>query len=506
MKNSVITVKLWGFEVGKLRWDERKRNSIFAYNPKFIESGLNIAPLTHSIHSLSAMHPIWGNKTERIYHCLPPFIADSLPDNWGNKVFEQWALQQGIKRHDLTSLEKLAYIGKRGMGAFEFEPEFYREDSSDGLKMRQLAELAEKIYKQRDEKSIMPDENITVQSLFEIGTSAGGQQAKAIIAINEETGEIRSGQTCLKDDFKHYVLKFDIPSDYAYPATVLEMIYYELAMDAGIGIMPSRLLEVDGRRHFLTERFDRKDGGKIFTQTLAAVNPLAESYEELVKTARRLGVNKSEINSLMRQIIFNFLAGNSDDHIKNFSFIMERGGQWHIAPAYDLTFTARSPHERFSHCLSLRGKTDDVTKEDLLAFAESEGIPNVNKMINEVSSAICRFREKCLQYGVSNYWIDLIEEVLWEQAPKEYKTRLSGWSKDTTVRIAGLEFSDVKLELCEKGNLHLTAVFQGKTYKYILRKGTEAFAEADAVRVKGSPADSMALLVNKHLLAKVTKE
>ncbi len=503
MKNSIITVKLWGMEVGRLRWDERKGNSIFAYNPKFRESGLDIAPLTHSIHSPSALNPIWGNKSERIYHCLPPFIADSLPDNWGNKVFEQWALQQGIKRHELTPLEKLAYIGKRGMGALEFEPEYNIEDSSDSLKMKQLSDLAEKIYMQREELSIMNDENLTIQSLFEIGTSAGGRQAKAIIAINEETGEIRSGQTTSDKAYRHYILKFDMPFDYAHPATLLEMVYYELAKEAGIRIMPSKLLKIENKRHFLTERFDRKEGNKVHIQTLAAVNPLADSYEDLIKTARRLGVDKAEINILMRQIVFNVLAGNTDDHNKNFSFIMDMDGKWHIAPAYDLTFTARSPHEKFPHCFSLRGKTDGITEDDLLYFAESEGIPNGRKIISEVGSSICRFREKCLKYGIANYWTDLIEETLWELASEENKPKLSGWKKASVIEVEGLEFHNTKLELAEKGNLHLLASCQGKEYKYIIRKETEAFEYAEEVRLNGSEKEAMKTLLTMYLLPKV---
>ncbi len=178
MRNNTITVRLWGIEVGKLMWDGRKSNSIFAYNPKFIESGLDIAPLTHSVKSPSALNPIWGSRDGRIYHSLPPFIADSLPDNWGDKVFNRWAVQQRVRRHELTPLEQLAYIGRRGMGAFEFEPEVDMNDTAESLKIKLLAELAERIYRQRDEMSVIQDENLTIQALFEIGTSAGGRQAE----------------------------------------------------------------------------------------------------------------------------------------------------------------------------------------------------------------------------------------------------------------------------------------------------------------------------------------
>lgn len=504
MKNTVITVRLWGEEVGRLLWDERKGNSIFAYSPEFVKRNLNIAPLIHPVDDPAVLLPFWGSK-DRLYQSLPPFIADSLPDNWGNMVFEQWANENRIRRHNLTPLEKLAYIGKRGMGALEFEPEFDREDAREDLQLKELASLAEKIFRQREDDAVLHDENLTLQSLFRIGTSAGGRQAKAIIAINEQGTEIRSGQVIHEDGFRYYILKFDMDFDYGHPATRLEMVYYEMACAAGLKMMPSRLLPVEGRRHFLTERYDRKDGQKLHKQSLAAINPYAESYEDLFKTARRLGVDRSEIIQLYRQMVFNFLAGNTDDHTKNFEFLMGKDGVWHLAPAFDITFTQCNPHERSMHCLTVKGKADNVTTDELIEFGYDEGIPSPSKTVSQVAGAVTRFRSLCTEYGIFGFWVDFIEEELCRLAPEECKEALSGWKQSHVAEYVqdGLAVRNLRVEPTEKGNVHLYAEIGGDEVKYVFRKGTE-----HAERILSSDAgclteEYLKALAKEFLLPKV---
>ena len=505
MKHIVITVRLWGMEVGRLQWDSRRGNSVFAYSTDFLNSGYDIAPLSNSTRTMEARLPVWGNR-EKLYGGLPPFIADSLPDNWGNKVFEQWALENGLRRHDITPLEKLAYIGKRGMGALEFEPHVGPNGNDEALHIERLTELATKIYRQRENTGIVLDDSLTMQSLFEVGTSAGGRQAKAIIAINGETGEVRSGQAKSDSTFKHYILKFDMDYEYCYPATLLEMVYYEMAVAAGIRIMPSKLLEVEGRRHFLTERFDRKGENKIHVQTLAAINPLAERYEDLFKTARKINVAKSEIIALFRQTVFNFLAGNTDDHNKNFSFTMGRDGVWHLAPAYDLTFTWRSPQSEYPHCLSLRGRTDgkDILKE-LSDFARDEGIPAPDRIIYQVAEAICSFRLLCEKYKVPSFWTDFIEESLHELAPESYKEKLSGWQngKVPSYHEYAHHIENARLELSERGNLHLYATIDGKEMKYIISKDSETVHDILSGESSENSPQTIKKLVSKFLLPKI---
>jgi serine/threonine-protein kinase HipA len=506
MKNTIITVRIWDIEVGKLLWDERKNNSIFEYNQAFLKQNLNVAPLIHSINDAASLRPIWGTK-ERLYQALPPFIADSLPDNWGNKVFEQWANENNIRGHNLTPLEKLAYIGKRGMGAFEFEPEFGHEDAGEDIQIRELTALAEKIYRQREDEAVLQDENLTLQALFRIGTSAGGRQAKAIIAINEETGEIRSGQVIHEDGFEYHILKFDLDFEYGHPATRLEMVYYLMAKAAGLNMMPSRLLDLEGRRHFLTQRYDRKGGQKIHRQSLAAMNPFADSYEDLFATCRRLGIDRAEMIALYRQMVFNFLAGNTDDHNKNFEFLMGRDGVWHLAPAYDITFTQCNPHGRSSHCLTLRGRTDNVTFKDMVEFGLDEGIPSPSKVVSQVAEAITKFRDLCSENGIYGFWVDFIEEELARLAPDETKDALMGWKRN---RIAGYEqdgmsVMDLRYEPTETGNVHLYAAVDGKNLKYVFRRGSDEADRLLSTELGSASEEYLKELAARYLIPKAAR-
>lgn len=374
--NNVVSVMLWGEEVGKLYWDERNKRAVFNYHPDFIKKGVEIAPLTASVKGPAAKGmPILGNK-EKTYQGLPPFLADSLPDRWGNMVFDQWAAQNHIPKRKLTPVDKLSFIGKRGMGAFEFIPATPGLESSSTLQIESLYQLARRIFEEREEISVQDDEALQLQSIYEIGTSAGGQHPKAIIAINETTHDIRSGQVPLPEGYTYYILKFAEGDDF--PFTQMEMVYYEMAKEAGITMMPSRLIQIEGKHHFLTERYDRINGEKIHTQTLAAMNPDATSYEDLFEVCRKLNIPASEQSELYRRTVFNIMGGNVDDHIKNFSFLMERNGTWHITPAYDMTFTTNLDGAAYenAHSMSIAGKDNDITEDDLMQFAKQNGIKN----------------------------------------------------------------------------------------------------------------------------------
>ena len=260
----VLKVLLWGQEIGRLAWHDARKTSFFTYNPEFLKGSLDVAPLTASIHNPLSTRAIFG-ETERIYQKLPSFIADSLPDAWGNMMFEQWRIKNRLTERNITPLEKLAFIGKRGMGALEFEPEIERRTTPDKIDIKALAYLAEKIAKERENVKIMPDESLTLQSLIAVGTSAGG-------AIDRKTGEVRSGQIDVEPDLDYYILKF---GDKSRSSAELEQTYYEMALSAGINMMESKIWEVDGIKHFLTKRFDRNETGKLHTQTLAAMDPEA---------------------------------------------------------------------------------------------------------------------------------------------------------------------------------------------------------------------------------------
>ena len=405
-----LSVILWGQEIGQLCWNPVKGNSYFFFSREYLNSGLDIAPLTASSKIPLARFAIYGNTDSAKYQKLPPFIADSLPDDWGNTLFDQWFAEHHYHEKDKTPLAKLSFVGNRAMGALEFAP--CSEDAfsaSERLLIPKLYDLAKKIEQDREHAVISPDETLTQKALMAVGTSAGGRFKKAIIAMDEE-GNIFSGQTSAKGDRRYYILKFNTPE---FCISEIEKTWYDLATGAGITMMPSRLIKVEGVNHFLTERFDRRGGEKIFTQTLAAVNPDAYCYENLFSTARQLSIPQDEIDELFLRLVFNILSNNTDDHAKNFSFIMEKDGSWHIAPAYDLCFIFRTPTspERF-HEFSVMGKHEDITVSDLLAFASQNDIKNPIKYIEKVKDALGNFRQLAVANGVSPQFIEIIESAL----------------------------------------------------------------------------------------------
>ena len=408
-----LRVMLWGEEIGRLAWDTKRRLSYFTYNPVFLKKGLNISPLAAPIDGARGLMPIWGEDA-KIYQKLPAFVADSLPDAWGNQLFDLWRQQNHLSNADITPLDKLSFIGKRGMGALEFLPEVSRERKAGKIDIKSLANLAERIFTEKENARILPEESITMQSLLTVGTSAGGRQPKAIVAINRKSGEIRSGQISGLDDFDYCLIKF---GNSQYSSAELEMVYYELAAMAGINMMPSELYQVDGNNHFMTRRFDRKDGKKVHIQTLAAISPEADSYEQLIAVCRKLHLPETDCSEVFRRMVFNILANNTDDHNKNFSFVMSEDGSWRLSPAYDITYIFDNggflPNEE--HCLYIRAKLRDITRDDVIQFAKDNGIRRPDAVIREIADSLKQFRTVASKYGVAEQWIGRIETTIANQ-------------------------------------------------------------------------------------------
>ena len=403
----ILKVFLWGEEIGRLAWHPVRQLSYFTFNQEFLQRRLDLAPLTVSVGSLQSRRPIFGQEGRK-YQGLPPFIADSLPDAWGNQLFERWRVTQRMSERSVSPLHKLAFIGRRGMGALEFMPEIDR-GRPGRIDIKALADLAARVMADRENARILPNEALTMQALILVGTSAGGRQPKAILAINDATGEVRSGQVDVGPGFKQYILKFGDP---ARCTAETEQTYYQMALDAGINMMPSRLLQVDGTMHFLTLRFDRDATGKLYTQTLAAVCPGVESYEGLLTVCRRLRLPETDCREVFRRMVFNILANNTDDHDKNFSFIMDRQGRWRLAPAYDLTyiFNYGGYQPEREHCLMAMGKRCDFTTRDMLSFAKENGIKQPQAIIRKVATAVASFREKARENGVRDDLAALIAD------------------------------------------------------------------------------------------------
>ena len=495
MTTRILKVMLWGREVGRLSIDLSRHLPYFEYNREWIEAGLDISPLDASIKLPKNLRPIFG-ASEKIYQKLPPFLADSLPDAWGNELFEQWRLRQGIKPNEITALDKLAFIGKRAMGAMEFLPETSNFNLKESLDLKALIDLAEQIYTQRENARIDPDQSPTMQALMAVGTSAGGRQPKAIIAINRETGEIRSGQIEGLGGFEHCILKFGIKER---STAELEMTYHEMAKKAGMRMMPCWLMDVEGEKHFVTKRFDREGEKKLHMQTLAALYPEADSYERLLWICRKMRLSERDSEEVFRRMVFNILANNTDDHNKNFSFLMDEQGRWRLSPAYDLTYIFNMggflPETR--HCLMIRGKYDGITLDDAMELAAENGVRKAESIISEVGKAVLEFRALAERNGVKEQWISAVENTLYGNL--EFWGIANAKASSSYFDTEGRKIENARLEQQYKGNYHLLATIDGKERKYVIRKKTAEHDEISRTGIANLPEGCLKELVSKFL-------
>ena len=375
-----LDVILWDKKVGTLvaNREGHRSKACFYFDSDYVRDGYDIAPLRAPIKGVAAQRglPVYPDE-ERLFGGLPSFIADSLPDHWGNTVFNEWAKVHHIRMRDLSALDRLAYIGRRGMGALEFVPPTAEE------------------------------------SLFKVGTSAGGRRPKAVVNVNFEEGQCYSGQVATPyPGYTPMIVKFD--EHQKMPTTRIEYSYYLMAVDAGLQMMPSRLLEGEQTAHFLTERFDRRNGKKVHIQTLAAMNPSADSYEALFEAACRIGVPPGELRQLFRSMVLNVLGGNVDDHNKNFSFLMGNDGRWHVAPAYDYTFSVDpdAPYYVNRHSMTVNNKTEGIAAEDLMEVARRYGIKAAEPFIEKAIGIVSHYPEYGREAGVGEEWIGTIEKEI----------------------------------------------------------------------------------------------
>ena len=497
MTTKILKVMLWGKEVGRLSLDFRRGMPYFEYNRDWVENGLDVSPLNASIKRPQNLRPIFG-ASEKIYQKLPPFIADSLPDSWGNELFEQWRQQQKIMVGDITPLDKLAFIGKRAMGALEFEPETYRFSSVENLNLNSLIALAKRVYTERENAHVMPEESLDMQSLLAVGTSAGGRQPKAIVAINRETREIRSGQIEGLKNFDYCLLKFGTKER---STAELEMVYYEMATRAGISMMPCWLMAVEGEKHFVTKRFDREHGRKLHMQTLAALYPEADSYESLLWVCRKMRLSERDSEEIFRRLVFNVLANNTDDHNKNFSFLMDESGRWSLAPAYDMTyiFNVGGYLPETHHCLLVKGKYTEITLHDVLELAADNGIRKADTIIADVVEALRSFRTLAEKNGVQERWISAVETTL------QHNLEMWGFCPPRTFEpytdANGRHVENLRIEQQYKGNYHLLARIDGTERKAVIRTKTVEHDEISRHGVPNLADEYLKRLVDKFLKA-----
>jgi Uncharacterized protein related to capsule biosynthesis enzymes len=411
METNVVKVNLWGMDVGYLSWDKKAEVAVFEYESSFLEQGLDIAPLTMSVGSSRSQKQLpWTGDKEKIYQGLPPMIADSLPDKWGNSLFKAWLRENNIPAKKTSPVDHLSFIGSRAMGALEYEPSRKLGDNSTfSVDVQKLYEFAKQVLNKRETTVLNQENSILWQDLVKISSSPGGKRPKAIIALNKATGEVISGQGLIPDDFQHYILKYDDNS--AYPFAKLEYAYYQMALDAGINMMPSELRAYEGVTHFLTQRFDRNGNEKVHVQTLAAVSPASDSYEDIFAVIRRLNLPYEDSRQQYLRMIFNVIARNVDDHSKNFSFCMNRNGNWRLSPAYDLTYSVDVTAPAYSnrHSLTVNGKNEDITREDLETIGLNNDIQDCKTLIDTVANAISKFEDYAKELGINEKLIESIK-------------------------------------------------------------------------------------------------
>lgn len=422
MNGNAVRVVLWGETVGYLIWDSTHwstTTAVFSFAKDFLETGLDISPLRMPLGSnlVQARQSIRGTSPKDRFSGLHPVFADSLPDYWGNSIFHRWAESHKISMKNVTSVDLLSFVGKRAMGALEYDPAYISdEDDVFDVNVNELYAFAKSVLSERAEFTFDANHELLWADLVKLGTSPGGKRPKALIAINDLDGSIKSGQTLLPEGYKYYILKYDNESE-MFPYARLEYAYYKMCCDAGIRMKHSELKRFDTCSHFITERFDRTPEGKVHMQSLAALTGGANSYEDAFNVVRRLKLDYADKEQLFRMMVFNVLGGNIDDHDKNFSFLMDRQGRWSLAPAYDMVFSI-DPNTlgiQKGQFMSIKGKVLDITEKDILAVARENDINNPSGIISQVLDVVSDFRSYCRQVDVGSSTCDIMQKELNEK-------------------------------------------------------------------------------------------
>ena len=411
-------VILWGSRIGAVTLPDGERFASFEYDPDFATSGIEVSPITMPLDT--AVHRFPALPLES-FHGLPGLLADSLPDKYGNALIDAWLATQGRLPGDFNAIERLCYTGSRGMGALEFRPNRGpRKETTNAVAIDALVKLASEVLVHRAELSVTfagGHKADALREILRVGTSAGGARAKAIIAWNPATNEVRSGQVKAPPGFEYWLIKFDGVAnnkdrDLADPQGygAIEFAYSRIADAAGVTMNPCRLFEEGGRRHFMTKRFDRTaDGDKLHMQSFAALahldfnDPRAHSYEQTFVVMRKLGLPQSDIVQKFRRMVFNIVARNQDDHVKNIAFLMDRDGVWRLSPAYDVAYQYNPAGDWTSqHQMSVNNKRDGFTLADLVACGRSAdlGRREVSAVLEDVTQAVSRWSDLASDTGV----------------------------------------------------------------------------------------------------------
>ena len=418
-------VTMFSMPVGTFRWDNRYGVVQFEYDRSFLGRGLEPSPLMMPVRE-GRVYSFAGLNRDT-YMGLPGMLADSLPDTYGRALFDRWLALTG--RKSSNPIETLCFLGKRCMGALEFEPAIdVNYDQNQRFEIDALVNVAREALNEKASfgVNLTDDAKTAIAEILRLGTSAGGQRAKAIIAYNKTTGEVRSGQVEAPEGFDYYLIKLDgVSANAGFRETEnygrLEYSFYKLARACGIEMTECSLIEENGRAHFLTKRFDREDGKKIHMQTLCGIAHYdfrllrGYSYEQAFNVMRALRLPYSAAREMFRRMVFNVVVRNQDDHTKNISFLMGADGHWRLSPAYDMGY-AYNPNGGWTsqHQMSIAGKFDDITKNDLLTFAKANNIKDAAEVIEEVMDAVARWPKLAAECDVPS---EMINEILPNMLP-----------------------------------------------------------------------------------------
>lgn len=413
----VARVKMFGMNVGTFRWDSAYDVARFEYDAQFVGKGLEPSPLMMPVRQGRVYS--FGNLNREVFSGLPGMLADSLPDTYGRALFDKWLTLTG--RTAGNPIETLCFLGQRCMGALEFEPATGPVSSDMEIEIDSLVEVAKEALAKKEEfgTNLGVDRKAAIAEILRLGTSAGGQRAKAIIAYNKETGEVRSRQVPVSKGFDYYLIKLDgVSAEAGFKETEnfgrIEYSFYLLAKECGIEMTECSLIEENGRAHFLTKRFDRVKGEKIHMQTLCGIAHYdfhlrrAYSYEQAFNVMRRLRLPYLQAEEMFRRMVFNVVIRNQDDHTKNISFLMDKTGKWTLSPAYDIGYAYnRNGSWTETHQMSINNKFDNITRADLLTCAAAINIKNAVEIIDMVCDTASKWPEIALNCGVPKGMIDV---------------------------------------------------------------------------------------------------
>ncbi len=424
--NTTAEVYLWGTRVGIIHQELNKPYASYEYDADFLKSRIEISPVMMPLKNVVYEFPLLAGEP---FFGMPGLVVDSLPDTFGNKVIEQWLASQGKSIKDFTAIDRLCYTGKRGMGALEYIPASPAlSDIDEDINVSQMVKFASDVLNQRTSVTLNVQENLTYSQLVQVGSSAGGARAKALIAWNEKTNEIRSGQLNLDKDYDYWLMKFDNVSkngdhglEDAPEYTLIEYAYYRMALDAGIEMNECRIYSNAGENHFMTKRFDRVAGKKVHMQSLGALahisykEPRLCSYEMAAGYMREIDLPAKDITQFFSRMVFNCVAVNQDDHVKNISFLMDRNGKWRLSPAYDVTYSYDITNKWLSaHQMTVNGKSNHIGLEDLLETGEKMGLKKKKCMdiIAKISAVVSDFEKYAEKAGIREKTFTDIKKIL----------------------------------------------------------------------------------------------